>query len=116
MDIKFTSDINKNYDVTVLGIFDGGKFSKLAEKFEKNLNGIISKSIKNSYFKGKVGDVMDIFSENIVLVGLGKFEKIDDAVLHKIGGIVGEHLVKIKKDCVKIEEAIVIFDVHYKAL
>ena len=105
MDIKFTSDINKNYDVTVLGIFDGGKFSKLAEKFEKNLNGIISKSIKNSYFKGKVGDVMDIFSENIVLVGLGKFEKIDDAVLHKIGGIVGEHLVKIKK-----ENAFLMFD------
>ena len=98
MNIKFTSDINKNYDVKILGVFDEKKFSKLTEKFDKNLNGLIARSIENSNFTGKVGDVIDIFSENIMLVGLGKQTEFDDKKLHKIGGIISSHLLKIKKE------------------
>ena len=98
MNIKFTSDINKDYDVKILGVFNEKKLSKLTEKFDKNLNGLISKSIQNSNFTGKVGDVIDIFSENIMLVGLGKQTEFDDEKLHKIGGIISSHLLKIKKE------------------
>ena len=98
MDIKFTSDINKNYDIRILGVFGEKKLSKLTEKFDKNLGGLISKSIKNSNFIGKIGDVLDIFSENIMLVGLGNQNEFDDAKLHKIGGIISSHLLKIKKE------------------
>ena len=98
MEIKFTSDINKNYDTKILGVFDGKKLSKLTEKCDKNLNGLILKTVKNSNFTGKVGDVIDIFSENIMLVGLGKQTEFDDKKLHKIGGIISSHLLKIKKE------------------
>ncbi len=98
MNINFTSDIEKNYDAIILGVYENSKLSKLTENFEKKLGGIISKTIKNSKFKGNVGDVVDIFSEKIILVGLGKEAELDDIVLHKIGGIIGSHVTKEKKE------------------
>lgn len=98
MKIKFTSDINKNYDMTVLGIYEGGKLSKLTEKVDKKLSGVILKTIKNSDFKWKIGDVVDIFSENIMLVGLGREIELNEISFHKIGGVIGAHLEKIKKN------------------
>ena len=98
MDIKFSSDMNKNYDLIILGVYEKNKLSKLTEKFEKNLNGLISKTLKNSNFTGKIGDMVNIFSEKIMLVGLGNQNNLDDIVLHKIGGIIGSNIVKIKKE------------------
>ena len=97
MEIKFTSEINKNYDIIVLGVYEGGKLSKLAEKFEKKLGGVISKTIKNSGFNGKVGEFIDVFSENIMLIGLGNELKLNEITFYKIGGVIGSHISKLKK-------------------
>ena len=103
MNITFTSDIEKNYDAIILGVYEKSKLSKFTESFDKKLGGVISKTIKNSKFSGNVGDVVDIFSEKIILVGLGKETELNEIVLHKIGGIIGSHISKVKKENVLLK-------------
>ena len=96
MQIIFTEKIKNNYDLTILGIYEENKFSQSTTKFDKESKGIISKSIKNSTFKGKIGDTLLINSEKILLIGLGNSNNLDTLHLNKIGGIIGKTIEKEK--------------------
>lgn len=96
MNIKFTSEINKDYDLTIIGIYKKNKFSDIANKTDKKLNGIISKSIKNSTFNGEIGDLVHIHSEKLLIVGLGEEKDLTEINLQKIGGKIGIILQKEK--------------------
>ena len=96
MQIIFTEKIKNNYDLTILGIYEENKFSQSTTKFDKETKGIISKSIKNSTFKGKIGDTLLINSEKTLLIGLGNSNNLDTLHLNKIGGIIGKTIEKEK--------------------
>lgn len=92
MNIIFTEKIKDNYDCTILGVYENNNMSQPASKFDKELKGIISKSIKNSSFTGKIGDILTIHSEKIMIVGLGKSNELTPLLLNKIGGIIGQEI------------------------
>lgn len=96
MQILFTEKIKNNYDLTILGIYEGNKFSQTTTKFDKETKGLISKSIKNSNFKGKIGNTLLIHSEKLLLIGLGNPNELDRLNLNKIGGIIGKTIEKAK--------------------
>lgn len=96
MQIKFTEIIKDNYDYTILGVYEGNKLSQTATKFDKDLKGIITKSLKNSSFTGKTGEILIIHSEKIILTGLGNAGELTTPTLNKIGGIIGTTLKKEK--------------------
>ena len=85
MNTKFTSDIKKNYDITILGVYKNNKFSQPTTKFDGERNGIISTSIKNSKFDGDIGKSLFIYSEKLLLIGLGEQKNLDNLALQKIG-------------------------------
>ena len=106
MDIKFTSEIKGNYDLTVVGVYEGNKFSQPATKLDKTNNGVIVKTIKNSNFNGKLGEIIPVFSDKILIIGLGKQSEFERLNLQKIGGKIGMFLEKYKQ-----EKALVMLDV-----
>ena len=96
MKIEFTEKIKNNYDFTILGVYENNTLSKNTEKFDKELKGLITKSLKNSNFKGKIGDILTIHSEKIKLIGLGPKNKFSQTILNKIGGIIGTNITEEK--------------------
>lgn len=92
MKLEFTEKIKNAYDLTILGVYEDKKLSATTSKFNKELNEIISKSIKNSCFTGAINDTLIIFSEKIMLIGLGKQSELNKSNLNKIGGIIGGNL------------------------
>ncbi|MBD5405248.1 leucyl aminopeptidase [bacterium] len=96
MQIKFTEIIKDNYDYTILGVYENNKLSQTTSKFDKDLKGIITKSLKNSSFKGKAGEILIIHSEKIILTGLGNAGELTTPTLNKIGGIIGTTLKREK--------------------
>lgn len=105
MNTKFTSDIKKNYDITVLGVYKNNKLSQPTTKFDGERNDIISTSIKNSKFDGDIGKSLFIYSEKLLLIGLGEQKNLDNLALQKIGGKIGS-LLKSEK----LENAFVMLD------
>ena len=96
MQIKFTEIIKDNYDYTILGVYENNKLSQTTSKFDKDLKGIITKSLKNSSFKGSAGEILIIHSEKIILTGLGNAGELTTPTLNKIGGIIGTTLKREK--------------------
>lgn len=105
MQIKFTEIIKDNYDYTILGVYEGNKLSQTTTKFDKDLKGIITKSIKNSAFTGKTGEILTIYSDKIILTGLGNSNELNTSTLNKIGGLIG---LTLKKE--KVSTALLMLD------
>lgn len=94
MQIEFTEKIKSDYDYTILGVYEDKTLSQTTKKYDKELKGIITKSIENSKFKGIIGDKLIIHSEKIILIGMGKLKDLNNLEYEKIGGIIGKILVE----------------------
>ena len=94
MKIEFTEKLKQNYNYTLLGIYENNKLPSNTLKYDKELNGIITKSITNSNFKGNIGEHLIIHSEKIILIGLGNQKKLTNLSFEKIGGKIGKLLTK----------------------
>ena len=82
----------------VLGVFEGNELTASAKQVNSLIGGSIISALKSGSFKGKVGDFLFIRSpkalniEKILLVGLGKAEKIDELLMQSVGGGICEKL------------------------
>ena len=76
----------------VLGVFEGNELTASAKQVNSLIGGSIISALKSGSFKGKIGDFLFIRSpkalniEKILLVGLGKAEKIDELLKQSVGG------------------------------
>jgi leucyl aminopeptidase len=86
----------------VVGILENKKMTQSAEVLDKLTNGVISHSLKENKFSGKVGEVLEILSPSckslslsrILLVGVGKTQDLSPHRWEVIGGHVAPHLQK----------------------
>ncbi|MDR2098445.1 MAG: DNA repair protein RecN, partial [Rickettsiales bacterium] len=102
---EFTSKINGDYGMTVLGVAEGGGLSSTAAKLDRVGAGIISRGIANSGFKGGLGETLCIHSQKVMLAGLGAEKDLDAEKLKRLGGAIG---TAIEKE--RIKEAFLIID------
>jgi len=92
MKISFTKPGLPETGVLVVTGYDGGALSDSAKAIDKIMDGGLSRSLKVAKFKGKLGEMVSVLApansklERIILVGLGKAEKLDLLGAEKIGG------------------------------
>ncbi len=91
MALKIIFQKPSSFKTLCLGVFEEGSFPLPTQKWDKELNGLLNKSIKNSKFKGNLNQTLTIFTPNeqqIVLIGLGKKTDQNETQWQKIGSSV----------------------------
>ena len=91
MQISFASPALPGTGALVVGVMEGGKLSASAQALDKKMSGGIARAIKGSRFTGKKGQSLTLMVptgtrlDRLLLVGLGKPEKIDALALQALG-------------------------------
>ncbi len=115
MTIKIAFQKPASQQTLCLGVGEGPDLPAPTKDWDKKLKGFISQSIKNSKFKGKDGQILNLFTpegSQIILIGLGKgkdhsefyWQKIGSTTLSALGtapsgeGAVEIHSIKGSKD------------------
>lgn len=94
MKISFTKPGLPETGVLVVMGFDGGTLSESALAIDEVIGGALSRAAKVAKFKGKLGEMVSVLApsgcklESIVLIGIGKPEKLDLLGAEKIGGTI----------------------------
>jgi leucyl aminopeptidase len=102
MKITFSQKQNDGADALVVVLSDSLKFGTQAEKINKDTGDALKKAIKSRGFKGDKKEVLTIVApanvkyDQIVLVGIGKENKITDIVTQELGATVYCTLNSIK--------------------
>ncbi|MFN7038795.1 MAG: leucyl aminopeptidase [Alphaproteobacteria bacterium] len=104
MQIKFNNSISNNVDCLVLAIGEELTLTEEMQSLNQKIDNAISEAIKFGSFKGKKGEIFQIFGmhENlpkmILLVGYGKITDIIDTRIMYLGGriIASLHAIKAK--------------------
>ncbi len=89
MTLKIVFQEPKPHKILCLGVFEENKFTVPAQNWDNKLKGFLKESIKNSKFKGKLNQVLTLFTAEgtkIVLIGLGKNQDQSPRQWQKIGG------------------------------
>ena len=92
MKFSFVSDKIPTTGAIVTTVFEGGKLSTTAERLDHSTGGALSRAIKSSRFKGKLGDSLEILApsglENsrVILAGLGKKSDLKLTDVENLGG------------------------------
>ena len=99
MRISFAAPKLPKSGAVATSVAEGGKLSPTAVGLDEATDGAVSRALKNSRFKGKKGQVLEILApagldnSRILLVGVGKPDELSDADLENVGGtIVGRML------------------------
>ncbi|MFQ5772949.1 MAG: leucyl aminopeptidase [Kiloniellaceae bacterium] len=98
MKIDFAAPSLPKVGAIATGAMEGGKFSPTAARLDKATGGALARAMKQSRFKGKKGQVLDILApaglgnSRVLLVGLGKPGELKDVDLEHLGGAVVAHL------------------------
>jgi leucyl aminopeptidase len=101
MKIAFSKPEQTNSGTLVVGVGEDRKMTPSAAALDKKSGGILTRAMGSSRFKGKKDDLLDIVAPKglplarIVLIGLGKLEKLDALRLQAIGGQLVAHLNRI---------------------
>ncbi|HEX9466175.1 MAG TPA: leucyl aminopeptidase [Alphaproteobacteria bacterium] len=101
MKIAFSKPEQTNSGSLVVGVSEERKLTPSAAALDKKSGGILTRAMGASRFKGKKDDLLDIIAPKglslarIVLVGLGKLEKLDALRLQAIGGQLVAHLNRV---------------------
>jgi leucyl aminopeptidase len=80
-------------DCLILGVFEKAKFSREIISLDRNLNGVLSRAIKEKNFKGEFKETFFTFTlgkteaRSILLVGLGKEEEFTIERLRQAAGV-----------------------------
>ncbi len=114
MKVTFASPKLPKSGALVTGVMDGGKLSPTAAKLDKATGGALRRAIKNSRFKGKKGQFLEIVAPagltngRILLAGLGKPGDLKGVDLENLGGsavgrlsATGEREAAIMVDAIK---------------
>ncbi|HEX6978166.1 MAG TPA: leucyl aminopeptidase [Alphaproteobacteria bacterium] len=92
MKIAFTKPEQPNAGTYIVGILDDRKLTPAAAALDKKTGGLVTRAMGSSRFKGRKDDVLEIIAPKglpvarVLLVGLGKAEKIDALQLQNLGG------------------------------
>jgi len=92
MKIAFSKPEQTNSGSLVVGVSEDRKMSPAAAALDKKSGGILTRAMASSRFKGKKDDLLEIVAPKglslarIVLIGLGKLEKLDALRLQGMGG------------------------------
>lgn len=79
-------------------VYDDNVLSPTAKAVDKASEGLVQKAIKNSRFKGKTGEFLEILSpqgldvSRVILVGLGALDKLTPLVMEAAGGSLAKKL------------------------
>lgn len=110
MDIKFSNAFQGDHKYLVFCLL-GNKLTAQAEHYNKKTGGALTRAIEKASFDGKAKETIQVFapagvnSDAIVLVGLGKEQRISAKDAQAIGGHIATELAKLKA-----EEASVVVD------
>lgn len=88
MTLKITFSKPSSQKTICLGVYEGNQFPLPTQTWDKTLKGYLTSSIKNSKFKGKLNQVLSLFTPEgtrILLIGLGKKEEQREQHWQKIG-------------------------------
>lgn len=89
---KNKANKKKAANIVVVGIFEGGELSQGAQTINEEQNQFIEKCLNtHPNFKAKAGDTLSLACcvdnyTHLILLGLGKKEKLDNITLETIGG------------------------------
>ncbi|MBI2706763.1 MAG: leucyl aminopeptidase [Proteobacteria bacterium] len=89
MPLKITFQKQSPQKNLCLGVYEDGHFPLPTQTWDKTLKGLLSTSLKNSKFKGKLTQTLSVFTPDggrIILVGLGKKTEQNEKQWQKIGG------------------------------
>ena len=98
MKVVFASPKLPKTGALAASIIEGGKFSPTAARLDEVTAGALTRAIKNSRFKGKKGQVLEILAppglanSRILLVGVGKPGALVERDLENLGGSIVGHL------------------------
>lgn len=98
MKISFTKPSLPETGVVIVTGYDGGSLSPSAQALDASLDGALSRAAKVAKFKGKLGEMVTLLAphgsklERVILIGIGKTEKLDLLGAEKIGGRLYAHL------------------------
>jgi leucyl aminopeptidase len=112
MKIAFAEPSLPKTGAVVVGVFEGRKLSRSAERREKETGGALTRAMKASRFEGKKDQLLallapaNLSASRIVLAGLGKADGVDVRRMQDLGGALVAHL-----DGAGEKEAAVLLDV-----
>ncbi len=89
MSLKIAFQKPSTQTTLCLGVYEEGHFPSATQTWDKTLKGLLSTSLKNSKFKGKLCQYLSVFTaegQRIILVGLGKKTDQNEKQWQKIGG------------------------------
>ena len=98
MKIAFAEPSLPKTGAVVVGVFEGRKLSRAAERLDEESGGALTRAIKASRFQGKKDEVLALLApanlavSRVVLAGLGKTEGIDARRMQDLGGALVAHL------------------------
>lgn len=90
--INFNKTSKNSADLSVIGVFENSELTASAKEFNKEHNGSLAKCLKNHQnFNGKIGESISLMDTkkahaHIVIIGLGKKDKLDNLAIETIGG------------------------------
>ncbi|MFM8801930.1 MAG: leucyl aminopeptidase family protein, partial [Tagaea sp.] len=85
----------------VVAVLEDRKLAPAASALDKKTGGVITRAMAATRFKGKKNELLDILAPKgvpfarIVLMGLGKLDKLDTQGAEALGGKLVEHLNKV---------------------
>ncbi len=95
MTIKINFQTPSPHKVLCLGVYEENQFPHPTQTWDKKLEGLIKKSIKNSKFRGELNQILNIFlpdGARIILIGLGKQSDQNEKQWQRIGSSILEAL------------------------
>jgi len=101
MKIAFAKPEQTNSGTLVVGVNEERKMTPSAAALDKKSGGILTRAMTSSRFKGRKDDLLDIIApkglslSRILLVGLGKLDKMDPLRLQAVGGSIVAHLNRV---------------------
>jgi leucyl aminopeptidase len=111
MQITFSEKKLSKAGALVIALSESLKFGTLGAEINKKSGGALQKAIKTREFKGKKGELVAVVAPSgvdyaqIILVGIGKDNKLDDLVAQSVGGSVYASL-----NIAKAEDAILLIE------
>ncbi|MBK18006.1 MAG: leucyl aminopeptidase [Rhodospirillaceae bacterium] len=94
MRVTFASPDQKRTGAYVVFAMDGGKLSASAGDLDKATGGGLKRALKNSKFKGRRGQTLTVLgprgvkASRIVILGIGKPNKLDTLAAQSLGGAI----------------------------
>jgi leucyl aminopeptidase len=109
MKIAFSKPEQNNSGTLIVGVSEDRKLTPSAAALDKKSGGILTRAMAASRFKGRKDDILDIVAPKglsvarILLVGLGKLDKLDALRVEAIGGQVVAHLNRVGETVATIQ-------------